>query len=80
MIYIGKLVITVVNGTFRHDKDIIGKMDPYVIIKIGHNEFRTVTATNQGKTPVWNQSFTCYINGENAMEITALDDDGGNDD
>ena len=80
MKYTGQLNITAVRGTFTIDTELIGKMDPYLNIRIGENEFRTVTAKEQGKTPVWNQTFTCFINGEQHMEIEAWDDDGGNDD
>jgi hypothetical protein len=34
----GKLILTVKEGQFKHDKDLFSKMDPYVILKCGNQE------------------------------------------
>ena len=79
MIYAGQLNINVIRANFVDDKDAFGKMDPYIAIKIGQNEFRTKIANGAGKTPSWNETFTCFINGEQNLELSAFDDDHGKD-
>ena len=80
MIYSGQLNINVVSAVFKKDHDTFGNMDPYVTLTIGQNEFRTDIKKGAGKTPAWNQNFTCFINGEQSMDIAAFDDDAGKDD
>lgn len=69
----GTLTIVVQNARFSSDKDFLGKMDPYVVVRIGQNEFRTVAANGMGSTPVWNQSFTCYVTGEPNQQVMTLE-------
>lgn len=76
----GTLNIVVQSAQFKKDKDLLGKMDPYMVLKIGQNEFRTAVAAGMGKSPVWNQMFTCCINDEKTMTIEAFDKDARKDD
>lgn len=62
------------------DKDFFGKQDPYCIVKCGGQTFRTKTATDAGKNPVWNQSFAINVINDNTLDLTIMDDNVGKDD
>ncbi|KAI3974507.1 hypothetical protein MKX01_018000 [Papaver californicum] len=52
----GILEVLLVDACILKDTDLIGKMDPYVVIKFGDQERKSsVARTGQGKTPVWNE-------------------------
>jgi Ca2+-dependent lipid-binding protein len=39
------------------DMELIGEMDPYVVLKYQNQKFWTTVHGEGGKTPVWNQTF-----------------------
>jgi hypothetical protein len=49
----GKLIITLKEGAFVHDKDILSKMDPYCIIRCGNQEKKSSVQKSAGKYPKW---------------------------
>lgn len=49
--------LTVVEAKLTRNVEMVGSMDPYVIIKVDGKELRTKTMDDAGKTPVWNQDF-----------------------
>ncbi|XP_026427407.1 elicitor-responsive protein 1-like isoform X1 [Papaver somniferum] len=52
----GILEVLLVDACLLKDTDLVGKMDPYVVIKFGDQKRKsTVSRTGQGKTPVWNE-------------------------
>jgi Ca2+-dependent lipid-binding protein len=56
-------------------------MDPYAVVTIGQNKQRTRTANDMGKRPVWQDTFTFNINGDQQMHVSLFDkDDGSSDD
>jgi Ca2+-dependent lipid-binding protein len=57
------------------DCDWFGKQDPYVVIKCGGQQFRSRTATDGGKNPVWGETFRFNVINENTAEIRILDED-----
>lgn len=80
MLYSGSLNMIFHSATFRQNYDLFSAMDPYLRLTVGNSHYRTRTATGQGKTPIWNQSFTCLINGEQALVVEAFDEDPKSDD
>ena len=56
----GNLIVKPMSGLFLRDTDFFKKMDPYVILKLENQTFKTKTAKNAGKKPVWNDTF--YFN------------------
>lgn len=76
----GTLIVKPEMGKFLKDLDLIGKMDPYCEISIGGQVYKTQVALNQGMNPVWSDSFSFKLNGEQFMNIRCLDQDVGRDD
>ncbi len=40
------------------DTELFGKMDPYVKMSLGGQQFKTKTAHGMGKNPTWQDSFS----------------------
>ncbi|BAT81220.1 hypothetical protein LR48_Vigan07g070900 [Vigna angularis] len=54
---IGFMQVHLVKAKGLHNSDIIGEMDPYVLIQYKDQEQRSSVAIGQGKNPVWNEKF-----------------------
>ncbi|XP_050385953.1 16 kDa phloem protein 1 isoform X2 [Argentina anserina] len=52
---VGLMEVLLVNARGLGDTDIIGRMDPYVVVKYKSQEHRTSVARGQGGNPVWNE-------------------------
>ena len=76
----GTLKLHVIEAKLTHDTD-VNAMDPYCIIKVREQEFKTTVKEEGGKEPKWNQSFNIdvkYIGDD--LTIHVMDDDIGKDD
>ncbi|KAI3862163.1 hypothetical protein MKW92_045671 [Papaver armeniacum] len=51
----GILEVLLVDACLLKDTDLVGKMDPYVVIKFGDQKRKSAVSRRQGKTPVWNE-------------------------
>jgi len=51
--YKGTFVFRPLEGRFTKDKDIVGRMDPYVKIKIGWHSGKSSVAKSEGVNPIW---------------------------
>ncbi|KXZ43576.1 hypothetical protein GPECTOR_86g369 [Gonium pectorale] len=71
----GEMSLTVEYAKDLKDKDWFGKQDPYAMVRVGNQQFRTRTATDGGKNPVWNETFRFNIINENDAELIIKDDD-----
>ena len=45
--------IRVIQASYDIDLDTMSKMDPFIVVKYGDNNYKTNVAQNQGKTPSW---------------------------
>lgn len=54
--------------------------DPYAVLKVGGQTFRTKTHTDGGKNPVWNETFAVNVINDNTADLTLYDSDVGKDD
>ena len=71
----GVLKVSVVDARLDRDVEMIGKMDPYVVLEHGKSKFKTKTHDDGGKTPEWGESFDIEINDHKSMlEIKVQDD------
>ncbi|GFR40445.1 hypothetical protein Agub_g973 [Astrephomene gubernaculifera] len=75
----------VISMTIEFAKDLkdvewFGRMDPYCIVRIGNQRFRTRTAEDAGRDPVWNETFQANIVSENDVEVEIKDNNVGLDD
>lgn len=57
----GRLRLEVVEAKLIRDTEFLGKMDPYCVIKMREQVFKTKTMLNAGKTPKWNQVSKCDL-------------------
>lgn len=73
------LVVKPISGMLTKDTDLFGKMDPYVVCKIGNEQKRTKTHKGGGKKPQWMDTLTFMSKGT-VMTVAAYDDDFGKDD
>lgn len=53
----GTFVIKARSAKLTHDTELMGKMDPYVVIKIGEVTQKTKVHDDGGKTPKWEETF-----------------------
>ena len=66
----GKLQLTVCEAKLTRDTETFGKMDPYCVIALRGQKFKTKVMDGAGKTPKWNQVFD--INVEDARDDLAI--------
>ncbi|CAD8173088.1 unnamed protein product [Paramecium octaurelia] len=53
-----------------------GKQDPQAIIQLGSQKFKTKAATNQGKVPIWNETFQFVYDPKNSnLTVSVVDVD-----
>ena len=60
----GTLIVGVIEAVLTRNTELIGKMDPYLILKLKEYESRTAVKDSAGKTPKWNEIF-CFRTQEN---------------
>ena len=70
----GFIELTLEFASELKDVQWIGRQDPYCKIKIGNQEFKSRTAKDGGKTPVWHETFRFNVINENSFSITVKDD------
>jgi len=52
----GQFIFRPLEGRFINDKDPMGKMDPYVKIKLGWHSGKSAVAKSEGQNPTWNDA------------------------
>ena len=78
---IGNLVIKPTCAKLKYDTEYFGKMDPYAILTIGNQTYKTHTANDAGKNPTWVESFTFNISSNDTqVYIKLYDKDWGSKD
>ena len=69
----GNITICVKQANLIHDTELMGKMDPYVVIKMGKIEQATTVKDEAGKQPKWNETFEFSAKNGDRMEIAVWD-------
>ncbi|GLI70690.1 hypothetical protein VaNZ11_015630 [Volvox africanus] len=78
--------IAIATRTYRHQavaeasRGWSRAQDPYCILRVGGQKFRTHTAKGGGQNPVWNETFRINIMDENDVSLDIMDEDLGRDD
>ena len=75
----GILRVTVLCGHFVKDADLIGKMDPFVVLEVGTIRERTKTKHDAGVSAIWNEEFVFVLTGQNEMFVKCYDEDPHSD-
>ena len=78
--YRGNLIVKPTCAKLKYDTEYFGKMDPYVILSIGNQTYKTHTSNDSGKNPTWTDSLSFKINGENSLYMKLYDKDWGTKD
>lgn len=77
----GVLYVTVKKANLSHDTETLGKMDPFVTLKLGKFQQQTTIKENAGKIAVWEEKFEFTARNGDTLEIRVLDkEDVGADD
>ena len=71
----GTITFRPLEARFNHDKDLIGKMDPYCKFKLGFHRGKSSVAKSQGKNPVWNDVITLKSKGQEFAKVKCKDRD-----
>lgn len=50
----GNLNLMILDADLIRDTEVVGKMDPYVVIRTARGDFKTSVKNNAGKKPIWN--------------------------
>ena len=77
-----KLILNLIRGEFVVDLDVLGKMDPYCKFLINGKSIKSKVCEDQGKTPVWNETFEIFEDFNKGLEISfkTLDKNMGKED
>ncbi len=75
----GRLTLVVMRGKNLKDMDVLSKMDPYVIVRCGKQEFKTPVQKGAGVNPNFqNVSFTFDVDGtQDTVYVNVMDEDIG---
>jgi hypothetical protein len=77
----GMLVMEVVAADLLRNTEVVGKMDPYVVIRYGGKDSKTSVKSNAGKKPQWFERFSFPVSEINGrMELRVMDRDFTKDD
>jgi Ca2+-dependent lipid-binding protein len=76
---VGVLTIKPRTATLTKKSDVLGVGDPYFLIKIGKDEFRTATHKNT-QSITFTESFSVQVNNTLTFQVIAMDEDVGKDD
>eukprot|EP00195_Chlamydomonas_chlamydogama_P000518 CAMPEP_0202919766 /NCGR_PEP_ID=MMETSP1392-20130828/76505_1 /ASSEMBLY_ACC=CAM_ASM_000868 /TAXON_ID=225041 /ORGANISM="Chlamydomonas chlamydogama, Strain SAG 11-48b" /LENGTH=347 /DNA_ID=CAMNT_0049613225 /DNA_START=146 /DNA_END=1190 /DNA_ORIENTATION=+ len=71
----GELTLVLEFGQGLKDKEWFGKQDPYCIISIGTQSFKSKTCRDGGKNPVWNETFRFNVINDNDVTLVCKDED-----
>ena len=75
MFHSGKLLVRPLTAQLAHDKDLLGKMDPYCVLVVGGQTFKSSVAKSGGKTPSWTDTLTFTINNDQVLIVRLFDKD-----
>ncbi|XP_060206982.1 elicitor-responsive protein 3-like [Lycium barbarum] len=69
----GKLVVYLENATGLDDTNWLTDMNPYVVFTYGTEQKKSSTASGEGSSPEWNESFY-FTSGSDELHIKLMDE------
>jgi len=69
----GELEINLVDARDLHKREFIRKMDPYVVLKFGKEEFKSQVCKHGGQTPKWDQFFKFNLEDADAKDALKVE-------
>lgn len=79
----GKVTLNALSAVLTAETDIIGKMDPYLILKLSDTTNQTEVYNNGGKEPSWKETYTFGLYSyqkSHILNITVMQKDSNTDD
>lgn len=67
--------IRIIQASYSEDKDAVGKMDPFVVVKFGDNNYKTKVCEGGGKTPVWKEQFNIGTGDNDRIFLESWEED-----
>jgi stromal membrane-associated protein len=77
--FIGVIIIKLISAKKLINADVVGVSDPYVIFKLGNQQMKSKTISNN-LNPVWNETHILSWNGSDQLFISVWDEDTMSDD
>ena len=71
----GTLTVKPICAKINRDKDILGKMDPFVVLTLGTQSFKTAACSGGGKNPTWTDVCTFKLTHEKQINFEVYDKD-----
>jgi C2 domain len=75
MFHQGKLLVRPQTAQLAKNKDFLRKQDPYIVMSIGSQQFKTSISKNGGKQPSWTDTINFNINNDQALILHLFDKD-----
>ncbi|MFI5476602.1 hypothetical protein ACIA6D_41295 [Streptomyces cacaoi] len=71
-----EVAVTVVGARGLTNKDgLLGKSDPYAVVRMGNQRYQTASKTDAGASVEWNQTFTLLAEPGQELQVDVYDDD-----
>lgn len=67
------LSITIAQAVLNKSYTLIGSMDPYVRLKVGHNTYETFTHAGADKAPCWNKVYHCPLPNTHSVRAVSVE-------
>jgi len=67
------LSITIAQAVLNKSYTLIGSMDPYVRLKVGHNTYETFTHAGADKAPCWNKVYHCPLPNTHSVRTVSVE-------
>ena len=71
----GTLIVSIIEAKLTRNTELLGKMDPFVIMQVRDYVIRTKVKNSAGKNPVWNETFCFRLNEDEIIKFDIWDDE-----
>jgi len=71
----GTLLLKPIQGSLKHNKDLLKRMDPYCEFILGGQKIKSTVCRNGGRNPSWGDVLTLRSNNESVLYVKLMDKD-----